>query len=294
MDQSHAAVDGVKTHGNERHIMRLIVITATTNPQRALPCLQSWGDVPIVVVVNGASPLPSEASPHNITWLTSDDYLGTVAAFRWGVDFALERTEADVLANLHDDLAITEVGWDQQVLRHFERQPACGLAGFGGAIGLGSDRIYQDPYHPMQLARIGFRSNLRDAELHGIRSLLPERVACLDGFSQIGRKEFWSGMHRVQPEQFLPTLSRPWAVLDDLGVVHHFYDGLLGCLARRAGWETWYLPIACHHYGGRTAVGDAGYQTWAASQIAGGDASFWAQAHSIGYDAFRDVLPLRV
>jgi len=39
----------------------------------------------------------------------------------------------------------------------------------------------------MQLARQDFRSNLREAELHGIRSLKAERVICHDGFSLIGR-----------------------------------------------------------------------------------------------------------
>ena len=68
----------------------------------------------------------------------------------------------------------------------------------------------------------------------------------------------------------------------------------LGCLAARYGWETWYLPIACTHYGGRTAVGDPGYPAWAPPQVEGGDQGFWAHAHRTGYDAFRDVLPLRV
>jgi hypothetical protein len=120
-------------------------------------------------------------------------------------------------------------------------------------------------------------------------------VACLDGFSQIGRREFWQGLRYDRGEVTdFGAGGPPWTVLQDLGIVHHLYDGLLGCLAARAGWETWYLPIACRHYGGRTAVGDRGYQAWAAAQPQGGDHGFWREAHRIGYEAFRDVLPLRV
>ena len=71
---------------------------------------------------------------------------------------------------------------------------------------------------------------------------------------------------------------RPWTVLENLGIRHHLYDGLLGCLAKRYGWETWFLPVHCHHLGGVTAVGDQGYQAWAKTQTDGvGDQAFWAQ-----------------
>jgi len=172
-----------------------------------------------------------------------------------------------------------------------------GLVGFGGAIGLGTDAIYQEAYDPMQLARIGFRSNLVDAENHGTRSLVPEMVVCLDGFSQIGRHAFFTGLK--EHEWNTRSLSRraperPWQTLQRLGIVHHFYDGALGCLARRAGWQVRYLPVRCRHYGGQTAVGDPGYQRWANTAIDGGDRGFWEKSHRVGYDTFRDVLPLRL
>jgi len=175
------------------------------------------------------------------------------------------------------------------------RHPNCGLAGFGGAIGLGDEQIYQKPYDPMQLARIGFRSNLIDAEKHGTRSLLPERVACLDGFSQIGTRQFWEG-YRNQTRALVrySLQDMPWTVLEELGFVHHFYDGALGCIAKRHGWEVWYLPVRGQHFGGQTAVGDPGYGDWAKTQIKDGDQGFWQAAHRIGYDAFKDVLPIRL
>lgn len=279
--------------------LKLVVVTATTNYSRAQKCIESWGAVQTIIVSNGHNHLGEMPSPlGQQTWLSTPDYLGTVPAFRRGVDFALEHTDADVICALHDDVEMQQQDWAARVIRHFERTPPCGLAGFGGAIGLASDQIYKTPYDPMQLARIGFRSNMPDAEVHGVRSLLAEQVACLDGFSQVGRREFFNGWH--QPESTgdksyrAAAEERPWTYLEEHGVVHHFYDGALGALAARYGWETWYLPIRCKHYGGQTAVADRGYQAWAEGQIPGGDHGFWEQSHRRGYELFTDVLPLRV
>jgi len=79
-----------------------------------------------------------------------------------------------------------------------------------------------------------------------------------------------------------------------LGVVHHGYDGMLGCIAKRYGWEVWYLPIRCNHLGGQTAVGDQSYQAWAKTQHIAGDQGFWMEAHKIWYANFKDVLPIRI
>jgi hypothetical protein len=275
---------------------RLAIVTATTDRARAAECIASWtehahGEVTVHVVDNG--PMRRHDDTHDGD--AEGEYLGTVPAFRRGVDEVLALyPEVEVIACLHDDLEIFQWGWDEKVLRHFDRQPACGLAGFGGAIGLGSDDLYSAPYDPMHLARIGFRSNLRDAEVHGARSLLTERVACLDGFSQIGRRAFWEGQALNPNLTNARQRPRPWTVLEDLGVIHHAYDAMLGALAARYGWEVWYLPVACTHYGGRTAVGDAGYGDWARTKNPNGDQGFWEQAHQICYDNFGDVLPLRV
>lgn len=268
--------------------MKLSIVTASTNLERAAPCLQSWQEYclegpDLYVVLNGKLPASTKAVAESlglraVTMLVAADYLGTVKAFKVGTDQALLEG-ADIVACLHDDLLIQEQGWDQKVIGHFEKHPACGLLGFGGAVGLGDSDIYQKPYAPQQLARIGFRSNMQDAELHGIRSTLAEKVACLDSFSMIFRKE-------------LAAITWKW--MDDHAVVHHFHDGIAGCLAARHRWDTWYLPVACHHLGGRTAVGDQGYQAWAKQQNGVGDQEFWRRSHEIGYNEFRDVLPLRV
>lgn len=266
----------------------LAVVTATAQQARAAECLTSWhttatSNIPVIVVVNGVDDKP---------------FLGPVRAFRKGVEACLARyPDVDLIACLHDDLLIHEPDWDLKIERSFARHPEVGLAGFGGAIGLGADSLYQAPYDPMQLARIGYRSNTSDAEAHGIRRTEPEPVVCLDGFSQIGRRAFWEGAagpwHSASNGAEVDELP-PWRYLDAHGFVHHFYDGALGCLARRLGWRVHYIPLACQHLGGQTAVGDPGYHAWAASQIEGGDRGFWEAAHRLGYDLFKDVLPLRL
>jgi hypothetical protein len=274
--------------------LTLAIVTASTNLERAAPCLKSWrkdDEVPLIIVLQ--TDQDDWRTVVTATHVVSRDYLGTVPAFRLGVDYALRETDADIIACLHDDVELLQPDWIQRTIRHFELTENCGLLGFGGAIGLGADDIYKKPYDPMQLARIGFRSNLVDAEVHGLRSLLAEPVACLDGFSQVGRRAFFEGdasPHTPSSQDY----ERPWSYLEDHGIVHHLYDGLLGALAARQGWEAWYLPIRCRHLGGQTAVGERGYSEWAKQQIPEGDHGFWQQSHKIGYELFRDQLPLRV
>lgn len=287
------------------------VVTATTDLERARKCLDTWTEHaqfrwPLVIVVNGTGTrdLHTFHRNHGIEVIVSlPDYAGVVPAFAEGLNKALQfQTEASVIACLHDDVEITTPDWDTHVLQFFRSHPACGLAGFGGGRALGHPAIYKTDYDPMQLARGGFVSNMQDAEAHGERGTEAEQVACLDGFSQIGRRDFWQGRysptfdragniaqsaHDRYPDGNLFTLMAKW------GIVHHAYDAALGCMARRTGWETWMIPIACHHYGGVTAVGDTGYADWADKHTGTdhGDHVFWRNAHAIVYEEFKDVLP---
>lgn len=311
---------------------RLAIVTATLDLERAEACLNSWRDQgthDLTLYVIEQSPIYFPVPVLDAAWahvrpgvwvFPSADVLGPVPAFALGVQRALE-DGAEIIACLHDDLLIEHPGWDALVLGLFNQNPACGLLGFGGGTGLGRSDLYQTPYDPMQLARQDFVSNMRDAESHGRRSNRPVQVACLDGFSQIGRRQFWEGVYHAPAYQLVAShLGGPNAharivnctnllqLMADQGVVHHFYDSALGAYARRLGWEAWMLPIRCHHYGGRTAVGDSRYAEWANHELqtkgarsnhgdlesTSGDAWFWARAHQWGYDQFRDVLPFTV
>lgn len=256
---------------------RLMVVTASLDVPRAAECIDSWNrtafyEVPVVVI---------------------SGHMGVVPAFAQGIQHALN-AGAEIIACLHDDVLIEQPDWDLAVLSLFEKYPQCGLLGFGGGTGLGHADIYQKGYSPYDLAREGFISNMRDAEAHGRRVRTAQRVACLDGFSQIGRAGFW---HGVQRDRFiLEDYSNPNIMqqMADWGLVHHAYDSALGAWAKRLGWEVWMLPIAVHHFGGRTAVGDPRYAAWAETIVPGGDRAFWELAHKEVYERFRDVLPIRV
>lgn len=204
--------------------------------------------------------------------------VGVVPAFARGVRQAVIKSP-DYIACLHDDVEILREGWDEVVVEFFETHPRTGLVGFGGALGLGRERMYLEPYDPMSLARHDFRSNMKQAEAHGKREATKQRVAVLDGFSLIGRTEF---------------MLNTWNHLETLGVVHHAYDAAFGAMAARVGWEVWLLPLACHHAGGATAVASRDYQEWAKGQDPEGDQGFWKKSHEIVWNEFRDVLPLRV
>src|SRR5690348_13842542 len=71
-------------------------------------------------------------------------------------------TKSPIVAFVHDDVPVYEIGWDERVLKEFE-DPTVGLVGFAGATGHGAMDIYQSPFEVNQFAREGFRSNLREA-----------------------------------------------------------------------------------------------------------------------------------
>lgn len=285
--------------------MRLAVVTATLDLARARPCLDSWwkcatGTMDAYVILQAGEsqppgwgePLPGYPDRFQVYW--TPDILGVVPAFALGVQKALE-DGAEIIACLHDDLEIEEPGWDATVLAAFARYPEMGLAGFGGALGLGDSNIYQVPYHPMQLARQTFLSNMRHAEAHGGRMRAFQWVSCLDGFSQIGRRKFWQGWANPRVEwsrictgcgahnfgaSALPgrcgfcdgqensdtsdSVGNLFMLMQSWGITHHAYDGALGCFAKRLGWwPVGLIPIRCHHSGGRTAVADPRYTDWA-------------------------------
>ena len=277
--------------------MKIAIVTATTDPFKSAEFWGTWrlgNDFPLVLVVNGVGSkfnvheekflkdlgLHTDIRDHDIVHMV-DEYLGTVPAFAEGFRIAAEQG-AEVICCFHDDVRINDSLWDMKIEEHFEDHPECWLAGFGGAMGVGQHGMYDKPFDPMTLARHDFGSDMEDAEAHGERWTEPRRVAVLDGFSLILRTNW----HRESCGH-----SNPFQFLAGLGVIHHAYDVALGAMMRRGGGETWFLPVPCHHAGGRTAVLDTGYLAWAKTKNPDGDQGLWLEAHRIVYEQFRDVLP---
>ena len=252
----------------------IAVVTATVDHDRAEPCLQSWRvhathAYPQVVIENRGM------------------FIGPVAAFRNGVEAAMKsQPECDLVACFHDDLVILEQGWDQIIEAAFAAHPEVGLASFSGYTSLGADNLYHAPYNPAQLEGTGL-----------VSSPQAQTIVAPEAYCLIGRRVFWSGFYEAEwrtKETRRAKYPRPWAVLDDMGVVNHAYAAGLACLARRGGWQVRYLPVRCRHLAGQTTVRDPGYQAWAAQESEGGDRGFFEAAHRLVYEAFRDELPLRL
>lgn len=285
---------------------QMVVVTAGTSAER----LEHFADVLRLTSADPNNPPPivavlqtSRIAPRLYRGLIarSADYLGVVPAFAYGVHLAMQAYPlTEIIAVLHDDCIVQEQGWDKTVVEHFEQHQKCGLAGFGGAWGLGDEQAGQGEYRPTWLVRRGFMSNMKDAEVHGTRVTEPRKIAVLDGFSLIFQRRMLHGLPVPGGiDVYRPTLMtrglQLFSLLEQWGVMHHAYDAAMGAFAKQLGWETWLLPVACWHMGGQTAVGDAGYAQWAMQQApAGGDQRFWEEAHGIVWVKLGHLLPFEV
>lgn len=169
-----------------------------------------------------------------------------------------------ILAYIHDDVLVTEQGWDERVLREFD-DPSVGIVGFGGAVAQGSVGMYEHGFDPGCLCRIGFRSNMRDAEKHGSRFTGECDVAVLDGFSLIMRRKIL---------EEAGGFNQAWG--------YWCYDYALCCWARRLGYRVRLVGVECHHIGG------VGYNY---RKDLSGPWEDGESANRFIYDNFKDVLP---
>lgn len=174
--------------------------------------------------------------------------------------------DADVIGYVHDDLVCLEYGWQERVLAEFE-DPHVALVGFAGAPGQGHPLMYQVPYHHASMGRVGFRSNMANAEIHGQRFSGSCNAAVLDGLAIFVRRNF----------------------LRDIGgwptgtpVSYFMYAEWLCCMARRHGKKIRVAGVACDHLGGRSTGLNPNLNP-----------DFEAE-HRYIYEEFRDVLPARV
>jgi len=189
---------------------------------------------------------------------------------------ALEMTKSDVLIYAHDDLEIMDGDWNTKVMEQFLLYKDCVAVGLGGATGLGNKDLYRKPFNIWNMARKGYASNQKDAEVHGERFTGVRRVAVLDAFFMAIRTDFLRGVGG-------------WPV-DRL--THHCLDLWLACEAARAGNSTFIVGIECHHHGGRSST-SPGYRN--ARWIQGGTLeSEHILPHQWIFDSYRDVLPIEV
>lgn len=235
-------------------------------------------------------------------WIVPDTKLSPVEAMAQAGRLLLAEAtghsgDSNIFLFLHDDVLPTseKPGWDSTLIDHFETNPRCGLAGFGGALGFATDDIYKMPYSRNQLARLGFLSNMREAEKHGKRVTKPVRVAALDGFALATSREFYTRGGMIEREAGHAVVRGAWdACLRD-GIQFHMYDAWLSCRAAELGFETWMLPVECHHAGGQTSVTRQAEYAEVVKRL--GYASpedLYERGHTRVYERFHRILPIRV
>jgi GT2 family glycosyltransferase len=204
---------------------------------------------------------------------------------RWGPVEAMARgakdLTTDILVFCHDDIEVYE-DWAMAITTIFDYVPGCGLVGFHGAKGLGSEDIYRTRYQLSQLARYNPMSNMVDAEQHGKYVTIPVEVATIDGFFMAVRRETYEAVGGWE------------ACLRDK-IVFHMYDSWMAMAAREHGYRTFMAPVNCRHQGGATEVGmTAEYEKWAIENGFKDGTDVHTQGHLAFYERFRGQLPIRI
>lgn len=171
-----------------------------------------------------------------------------------------------IIGYIHDDVICNELDWDVRIMQEFT-DPKVGLVGLGGALRHGSPDLYRSPYALPQLGRSGFMSNMREAEVHGMRFKGERDVAVVDGFAMFVRWEV------IQKAGGWPLNSK---------IDYISYDYWLSCMARRLGYRIRLVGIECDHLGGKSTGLNKNLQV------------DFEGAHRAIYDEFRDVLPYEV
>ncbi len=202
---------------------------------------------------------------------------------RWGAVESMakgaEKATGDILIFCHDDVEIYE-NWTEYLDILFTARPNIGLVGLHGATGLGTDDIYRVPYALQSLARIGPLSNMVDAEAHGKRTAIPQKVATVDGFFMAIRAEAYREIDGWE------------ACLAD-GIPYHMYDHWMAMALRELNYETWLAPISCRHFGGGTEVKQSEkYETWAKENGFRDASEVHPRGHLAFYERFRGQLPV--
>ena len=167
----------------------------------------SWGDVPIIEVVN-------------IRPLTRAYNVGFV------------NCQTDILGYVHDDVTCYDSNWKERVLHEFD-DPQVGLVGFGGTTGHGNPQIQSLPFEWHMVGRSGtFRSNMRNAEQHGERFTGVCDAGCLDGFAMFVRRSVLEESHG-------------WP--QDTPVKYWCYDYWISCETRKQGKKIRVVGVDCEH-----------------------------------------------
>ena len=160
---------------------------------------------------------------------------GILDAYQEGYD----RCQSDILGYFHDDLLSLDPDWLPRVLAEFS-DPSVAIVGFAGAPGYGHPEMYDNPYHHSSLGRVGFASNLTNAERHGARFTGAMDAVVLDGLALICRRSFLSQIGGWE-------WRRARAGRDESEYNYYLYSEALGFHALRLGYRIRLVGVAAEH-----------------------------------------------
>ncbi len=203
------------------------------------------GDYELIVIDNSSTDgtpdfIHNEVAPRvpRFEYIRNEGNQGVWGSLRQGYEAAT----GELLAFIHNDVALFEKGWNLRFASYFERIPRLGVAGLHGSRWCLAE-------HPW---RADSFSNMLLAEAYGQRlrrEFMP--VAVLDGFCIVCCRE----------------------ILDQAGgidaryVCHHMYDFELSLLSLSQGYVNIVVDISCRHIGWITSE-STHYRKWA-SEVMG-------------------------
>lgn len=217
--------------------------------------LSLYSDVEFIILDNG-SDIPFRIDPSIATVYRKDAPYGSYPCFWWGLSAA----QGDIIAFIHSDLIITEVGWDKRVLEEFKKNENLGLLGFigsneidiAGGRGLGTTSNFQGKTYTLKEdSKVQKIWEGSPASVHGAQNSGYTKAAVIDGCAMVFRK---SVLERISQRADFPP--------------HHFYDRLLSCEVREMGYEIGVLGIGCDHISGQTVNQEPKYHELARAWIA--------------------------
>jgi glycosyltransferase involved in cell wall biosynthesis len=195
---------------------------------------QTITDVEWIFIDNGSSD-PIEKyiyryfKPKKVVFIRNEQNEGIVKAWNQGI----EASSGEIIAFLHNDLYIYDLGWDKKVYSLFNKIDKLGIVGFHGSPGTKENAGRFDAY-----------SNLVEADIHGQRlteEYLP--VVILDGIALICSKEM---------------LNKTGGV-DMNYKFFHISDADLSLESLRVGYKNIVTNVYCHHARGATSNSPAYY-----------------------------------
>lgn len=234
----------------------------------------NWTIPEIVVIDNGSHPTKLIEYLHRSAtqpdWLDPNDNEVEYATL-FGLDIKIVRnkvnngvwdtfkqgydhTTGDVIAYLHSDLFVHEMGYDKRILEAFQQDEKLGLVGFVGSDewgrngGRGGGTMSNFRGETVG-GFIGSPASAHGREVHDLRAALQ-----VDGCVMIMSRQ---AMKQVAFFDWPP---------------HHFYDRILSLRMLKANLHVAVLGIACDHISGQTANTQQGWQDTAKA---------WCNAHGI-------------